>query len=66
MRTEIHLDKSDIEAIIANWFSSPLESIYVECFMDTEGYGKMEHNFPNVRAIVTSEGGVKREQAADN
>lgn len=65
MRTEIHLDKSDIEEVIANWFGKTSDCVYVECFMDTEGYGEMEHQIPNVRAVVFSEGGVKHGQAAD-
>ena len=52
MKTEIHLDKDDIKKIIAERFSTDQDSVFVECFMDYEGYGTSERQVPNVRAVI--------------
>lgn len=57
MRTEIHLDKDDIEKIVADKFCTSPDSVFVECFMDYEGYGTSEHQVPCVRAVVFEKGG---------
>lgn len=53
MTTEIHLDKDDIKQAIAKSFDVEPDSVYIECYMDYEGYGLNEQKVPNVRAIIT-------------
>ena len=48
-----HLDKSDIQSIIARHFNVPINEVMVDCYMETVGYGLNEHEEPSVRAVVT-------------
>lgn len=47
-----HLDKSDIQSIIARHFNVPIDEVTVDCYMETIGYGLHEHEEPSVRAVV--------------
>lgn len=56
MRTEIHMDKWDIQKIIAEKFSVSPEEVLIDCYMNDVGYGLNEHKEPDVRVIITKEG----------
>ena len=57
MRVEQHLDKDDITAIIARHFNVPKDKVFVDCYMDTYGYGMSESQEPCVRAVITVQEG---------
>lgn len=52
MTTEIHLNKKDIQKILAEKFDVSPDSVEVHCYMDIEGYGPGEREVPAVRAVV--------------
>ena len=55
MKTVVHLDKDDIERIVAKTFDVDLDSVCVECFMDYEPNAMGGQDFPNVRVTITNE-----------
>lgn len=58
MTIKIHLTKQDIQNIIAEKFRVAPGEVYIECFMDYEGYGMSERQIPNVRATVAQTEGL--------
>lgn len=59
MVVNTHLDTTDIQSIIAQHFGVAAEDVFIDCYMETIGYGLNEHKEPMVRAVVTSHGEVK-------
>ena len=58
MRTEIHLDKWDIQKIIAEKFSVLPEKVLVDCYMKDIGYvlneDKDKDKEPDMRVIIVT------------
>lgn len=63
MRTEIHLDKCDIQKIIAEKFSVLPEKVLVDCYMKDIGYvlNEDKDKEPDVRVIIVT----KEDEAYD-
>lgn len=52
MKTELHLDAKDIKKIIANYFKVDTSKVEVGSYTMTAGYGPMEHEVTDVKAII--------------
>ena len=56
MKTELHLDAKDIKKIIADYFKVDTSKVEVRLYTTTAGYGPMEHEVTDVKAIIQQEG----------
>ena len=56
MITLVHLDKDDIANFFSEHFNVPVSDVFVDCYMETVGYGTNEHQEPNVRVVIHMEG----------
>ena len=56
MRTELHLDTKDIAKIIANYFGTDSKDVSIFVQKEVSGYGPMEHEVADVKAIIQQEG----------
>lgn len=56
MKTELHLDAKDIKKIIADYFKVDISKVEVKPYTTTTGYGPMEHEVADVKAIIQQEG----------
>ena len=52
MKTELHLDANDIKKIIADYFKVDTSKVEVRPYITTTGYGPMEHEVADVKAII--------------
>ena len=52
MKKQVILDKKDIQQCIADAYSVDKDKVYVETFMDIDGYGPNEHEVANVSVTV--------------
>ena len=56
MKTELHLDAKDIKKIIADYFKVDISKVEGRPYTTTTGYGPMEQEVADVKAIIQQEG----------